>query len=66
MVVIALCLVVFSPPPDLSRHDWRAWEDAVIAHEALGKPGAYSDRPLRGLIAFARICAHHEASATAR
>ncbi|MFF4652094.1 prolyl aminopeptidase [Streptomyces sp. NPDC001380] len=39
--------------------DWAAWEDAVIAHEALGRPGAYSDRPDDALTAFVRICAHY-------
>ncbi|WP_398925575.1 hypothetical protein [Streptomyces sp. Ag109_O5-1] len=36
---------------------WVTWEDAVIAHEALGSPGAYSDRPDDSLMAFVRICA---------
>ncbi|GGX23379.1 prolyl aminopeptidase [Streptomyces chryseus] len=39
--------------------DWCAWEDAVIAHEALGKPAAYSDKPDDALMAFVRICAHY-------
>ncbi|MGP4111066.1 prolyl aminopeptidase [Streptomyces sp. 4N509B] len=39
--------------------DWCAWEDAVIAHEALGSPGAYSDRADDALVAFVRICAHY-------
>ncbi|MET9086744.1 prolyl aminopeptidase [Streptomyces sp. NPDC004237] len=38
---------------------WTTWEDAVIAHEALGSPGAYSDRPDDSLMAFVRICAHY-------
>ncbi|MGW7688609.1 prolyl aminopeptidase [Streptomyces asiaticus] len=38
---------------------WCAWEDAVIAHEALGHPGYYSDKPDDGLMAFVRICAHY-------
>ncbi|MGW3448315.1 prolyl aminopeptidase [Streptomyces sp. NPDC001076] len=38
---------------------WVTWEDAVIAHEALGSPGAYSDRPDDALMAFVRICAHY-------
>ena len=45
-----------------AAHDWCAWEDSVIAHESLGRPGAYSDRPLPGLIAFTRICAHYFAN----
>lgn len=39
--------------------DWCTWEDAVIAHEALGRPGQYSDRPTDALVAFARITAHY-------
>lgn len=39
--------------------DWCTWEDAVIAHEVLGHPGAYSDRPDDALVAFTRICAHY-------
>lgn len=42
-----------------AARDWCTWEDAVIAHESLGKPGAYSDRADDALIAFARICAHY-------
>ncbi|MER6220855.1 prolyl aminopeptidase [Streptomyces sp900105755] len=38
---------------------WVTWEDAVIAHEVLGSPGAYSDRPDDGLMAFVRICAYY-------
>ncbi|MER7183223.1 prolyl aminopeptidase [Streptomyces hyaluromycini] len=38
---------------------WCTWEDAVIAHEVLGSPGAYSDRPDDALMAFVRICAHY-------
>ncbi|WP_035841374.1 prolyl aminopeptidase [Kitasatospora azatica] len=42
-----------------AARDWCTWEDAVIAHEALGHPGAYSDRPDDALVALARICAHY-------
>ncbi|MEU1949345.1 alpha/beta fold hydrolase [Streptomyces sp. NPDC020125] len=38
---------------------WCAWEDAVIAHEALGHPGYYSDKTDDPLMAFVRICAHY-------
>ncbi|WP_432048446.1 prolyl aminopeptidase [Streptomyces asiaticus] len=38
---------------------WCAWEDAVIAHEALGSPGYYSDKTDDALMAFVRICAHY-------
>ncbi|WP_413812449.1 alpha/beta fold hydrolase [Streptomyces sp. OE57] len=41
---------------------WCAWEDAVIAHEALAEPGAYSDKPEDALMAFVRICAHYFAN----
>jgi len=41
---------------------WCSWEDAVIAHEALGHPGSYSDRPDDSLMAFVRICAHYFAN----
>ncbi|MFE2915567.1 prolyl aminopeptidase [Kitasatospora indigofera] len=42
-----------------AARDWCAWEDAVIAHEVLGKPGQYSDRPSEALQAFVRITAHY-------
>ncbi len=42
-----------------AARDWCVWEDAVIAHEALGKPGQYSSRPADALMAFARITAHY-------
>jgi proline iminopeptidase len=45
-----------------AAQDWCTWEDSVIAHESLGRPGTYSDRPAAGLIAFARICAHYFAN----
>ena len=45
-----------------AARDWCAWEDAVIAHEALGKPGQYSDKPADALMAFVRICAHYFAN----
>jgi proline iminopeptidase len=38
---------------------WCTWEDAVIAHEALGAPGAYSDGTEEELTALVRICAHY-------
>lgn len=41
-----------------AAHDWCAWEDAVIAHENLGKPGQYSDKPDAAKLAFVRICTH--------
>ena len=41
---------------------WCAWEDAVIAHEALGAPGQYSSKPDDALVAFVRICTHYFAN----
>jgi proline iminopeptidase len=45
-----------------AARDWCAWEDAVIAHETLGRPGAYSDKPDDALMAMVRICAHYFAN----
>ncbi len=45
-----------------AARDWATWEDAVIAHEVLGHPGSYSDRPDDALMAFVRICAHYFAN----
>jgi proline iminopeptidase len=42
-----------------AARDWCAWEDAVIAHEALGHPGAYGSRVGDARMAFVRICAHY-------
>lgn len=42
-----------------AARDWCAWEDAVIAHEALGRPGQFSSKPDEALMAFVRICAHY-------
>jgi len=44
---------------DKAVRDWVTWEDAVIAHEVLGSPGSYSNRPPDALTAFVRICAHY-------
>ena len=41
-----------------AARDWCAWEDAVIAHEALGNPGQYSAKPDKAKLAFVRICTH--------
>ncbi|MFG3223722.1 prolyl aminopeptidase [Kitasatospora sp. NPDC048194] len=38
---------------------WATWEDAVISHEVLGKPNAYTDRHSDALMAFTRITAHY-------
>lgn len=45
-----------------AAHEWCAWEDAVIAHEALGKPGQYSAKPDEAKLAFVRICTHYFAN----
>lgn len=42
-----------------AARDWCAWEDAVIAHEALGSPGQYSAKPDEAKLAFVRICTHY-------
>ncbi|WP_406209079.1 prolyl aminopeptidase [Kitasatospora sp. NBC_01560] len=42
-----------------AARSWATWEDAVIAHESLGKPNAYTDRPDDALMAFTRIAAHY-------
>ncbi|MFL0240955.1 prolyl aminopeptidase [Mycobacterium sp. SMC-21] len=46
-----------------AAQDWCAWEDAAIAHEALGKPGQYSAKIDAGRLAFVRICTHYFAHA---
>jgi len=51
-----------SPNPQVreqAARDWCTWEDAVIAHENLGRPGQYSAKPDRAKLAFARICTHY-------
>jgi proline iminopeptidase len=42
-----------------AARNWVTWEDAVIAHEVLGSPGAYSNRSEASMLAFTRICAHY-------
>jgi proline iminopeptidase len=42
--------------------EWAAWEDAVIAHESQGHPGAYSNRPDDALVAMVRIIVHYFAN----
>ncbi|WP_081706175.1 prolyl aminopeptidase [Nocardia sp. CNY236] len=38
---------------------WCAWEDAVIAHESLGRPGQYGTHLDADMLAFVRICTHY-------
>ncbi|EHB55132.1 Prolyl aminopeptidase [Mycolicibacterium rhodesiae JS60] len=50
--------------PDLAvraraANEWCAWEDAAIAHESLGSPGQYGDKPDRAKLAFVRICTRY-------
>jgi proline iminopeptidase len=42
-----------------AAQDWCAWEDAAIAHEALGSPGQYSAKAGTARLAFVRICTHY-------
>ncbi|MFE2723033.1 prolyl aminopeptidase [Kitasatospora sp. NPDC059327] len=61
-LVAAYSRLLNSPDETVRRkaaRDWATWEDAVIAHESLGKPNAYSDRPGDALMAFTRITAHY-------
>ncbi|WP_069811927.1 prolyl aminopeptidase [Streptomyces sp. TP-A0874] len=64
-LVAAYSRLVNSPDEAVRRKaalDWCAWEDAVIAHEALGNPGQYSRKPQDELMAFVRICTHYFAN----
>ncbi|MFJ8623920.1 prolyl aminopeptidase [Kitasatospora sp. NPDC093550] len=61
-LVAAYSRLLNSPDEDVRRaaaSAWATWEDAVISHETLGKPNAYSDRPSDALMAFTRITAHY-------
>ena len=54
--------------PDLAVREraasyWCRWEDAVIAHEALGNPSRYEAKPDEAKLAFVRICTHYFAAA---
>ena len=42
-----------------AARDWCVWEDAAIAHEALGNPGQYSAKPDAAKLAFVRICTQY-------
>jgi proline iminopeptidase len=49
-----------SPVPAVREQataDWCAWEDAVIAHETLGRPGQYGNHA--GVLAMVRIIVHY-------
>ncbi|MFI6848216.1 prolyl aminopeptidase [Kitasatospora sp. NPDC050467] len=61
-LVAAYSRLLNSPDEAVRRkaaRDWATWEDAVIAHEVLGAPNAYTDRPDDALMAFTRITAHY-------
>ncbi|MFD0273135.1 prolyl aminopeptidase [Kitasatospora sp. NPDC127111] len=61
-LVAAYSRLLNSPDEAVRRkaaRDWATWEDAVIAHEVLGTPNAYGDRPDDALMAFTRITAHY-------
>jgi proline iminopeptidase len=54
--------LVSAPDPALreaATDAWIAWEDAVIAHESSGVPGAYGRRPRQAQLALVRICTHY-------
>ena len=61
-LVAAYARLMENPDADVrakAANDWLTWEDAVISAEPSGTPGAYSDRPDEGKLAFVRICAHY-------
>jgi proline iminopeptidase len=61
-LLAAYARLVESPDPavrEAATDAWLAWEDAVVAHESTGKPGAYSTRPHAARLALVRICAHY-------
>ena len=41
---------------------WVQWEDAVLSLEPNAKPGLYSNRSQRDVLAFVRICSHYFAN----
>ena len=61
-LVAAYARLLADPDPQVrtqAARDWHAWEDATISLEPHGTPHAYSDRPLREMLARARLCAHY-------
>ena len=61
-VVGAYARLMEDPDPKVRQRaaaEWVAWEDAVIAHELNGTPGAYSALPDDARLAFVRICTHY-------
>ena len=61
-VVSAYARLLEDPDPAVRQRaaaEWVAWEDAVISHEASGRPGAYSARVDDVRLAFVRICSHY-------
>ncbi|WP_240772271.1 prolyl aminopeptidase [Nocardia sp. CS682] len=64
-LVAAYSRLMSNPDPAAraaAARNWCAWEDAVIAHETLGNPGQYSNKPDAALLAFVRICTHYFAN----
>ncbi|MBB5911350.1 proline iminopeptidase [Nocardia transvalensis] len=61
-LVRAYARLVEDPDPAVrmrAARDWCAWEDAVIAHEKLGRPGHYSAQDDARMLAMVRICTHY-------
>ncbi len=61
-VVPAYARLMEDPDPEVRRRaaaEWVTWEDAVIAHESSGSPGAYGERGNEARLAFVRICTHY-------
>jgi proline iminopeptidase len=61
-VVRAYARLLEDPNPTVRERaaaEWVTWEDAVISHESMGHPGAYSARVDEHRLAFVRICTHY-------
>lgn len=61
-LIAAYARLISSPDPEVrerAAYDWCTWEDALIAHETTGVPGAYSARMGDPRIAFVRLCTHY-------
>ncbi len=60
-LVKAYARLMENPDPEVrlrAATEWAIWEDAVLSLEPSGKPAPYSDRPVKSLLAFVRICTH--------